>query len=70
MTRPKLHRIPLAEVLPIGSRPGLILTMSRGQWDALLAASYEAGDILLELDPRERPIAAYQKPGVQEGRAS
>lgn len=43
-------------------RPGQrVMTMSVGQWDALLAAAYERGWILLELDAKERPVRAYQK---------
>jgi len=58
--RPQLRQIPLSEALPL--RPGrLTITLSEGQWDALLAACYEGGDILLELDENERPVAAYQK---------
>lgn len=62
MTRPPLDPIPVSEALP--PRPGVItVTMSRGQWDALLAACYAAGDILLELDDQERPVAAYRRAG-------
>ena len=38
------------------------MTMSEGQWDGLLAAAYEHGWILLELDADERPMRAYRKP--------
>lgn len=55
-----LRPVPLTEVLPL--RPGtLTVTMSEGQWDALLSASYEAGAVLLELDAQERPVRAFQK---------
>ena len=58
MTRPTLHPIPLAEVT---FAPGTItMTMSAGQWDTLLAAAYEQGATLLELDGNERPVAAYR----------
>lgn len=70
MRRPQLRSIPLADVLPLGSRPGIIATMSRGQWDAFLAGAYEDGFVLLELDKRERPIAAYQRAGAAEAVAS
>lgn len=70
MMRPALRRIPLAEVLPLGSRAGLMATMSPGQWDPLLAALYEAGDTLLEVDVNGRAIAAYQKDHAEKGRAS
>jgi hypothetical protein len=52
-----LRPIPLAEVPGAGP----IITMSPGQWDALLAAAYAAGWILLEVDERERPVRAYRK---------
>lgn len=59
MNRPKLHSIPLAEVRLI---PGVvIITMSVGQWDALLAEAYRRGHTLLELDENERPIGAYRQ---------
>jgi hypothetical protein len=61
MKRPALVRIPLEAALP--PRPGtLTVTMSPGQWDGLLAATYETGGTLLELDRQERPIAAYRNP--------
>lgn len=62
MSRPHLHAIPLEEALPL--KPGkLTITMSEGQWDALLQAAYDAGDVLLELDDHEQPIRAYRRPG-------
>lgn len=64
MTRPALRSIPLADVLPLGSRPCVVMTMSRGQWDAILAGAYADGYVLLELDRRERPVAAYQRAGA------
>ena len=58
MKRPPLHAVPLDDVR-IG--PGVILvTMSTGQWDALLAEAYRRGHTLLELDDNERPVAAYR----------
>lgn len=61
MTRPELRAIPLADGC---LKPEEVtVTMSVGQWDSLLAASYEAGFVLLELDDDERPIRAYQKAG-------
>ena len=68
--RPPLRRIPLAEVLPLGSRAGLMATMSPGQWDSLLAALYEGGDVLVEVNVHGTPIAAYQKDHAEKGRAS
>jgi hypothetical protein len=59
MSRPTLHPIPLSAV---SFGPGTItLTMSAGQWDALLAEAYRRGHTLLELDEDERPIAAYRQ---------
>jgi hypothetical protein len=40
---------------------GRVVTMSRGQWDSLLAAAYEAGWTLLELDEHEKPVRAFRK---------
>ena len=58
MNRPPLHEIPLASVT---FSPGtLLVTMSTGQWDHLLAAAYQQGATLLELDDQERPVAAYR----------
>ena len=58
MNRPPLHEIPLASVT---FSPGtLLVTMSTGQWDALLAEAYRRGHTLLELDDQERPVAAYR----------
>ncbi len=59
-----LRPVPLAEVWP--PRPGHVLvTMNEGQWDPLLAASYEAGAALLELDAHGQPVRAFQKAGAQ-----
>jgi hypothetical protein len=45
-----------------GGVPGArIITMAEGQWDAMLAAAYEQGWILLELDANEVPVRAYRK---------
>lgn len=63
MTRPPLQAVPLADILPLGSRPVVVMTMSAGQWDSVLAGWYEAGAVLLELDADERPVAAYQRSG-------
>ncbi len=59
--RPPLRSIALADVLPLGSRHVVVMTMSVGQWDTILGGAYEAGFILLELDENERPVHAYQK---------
>ena len=62
MRRPDdLRVVPLAEVLPMGSQPGLFyVTMGPGQWDSLLAAAYAEGCVLLEMDGDERPVRAYR----------
>jgi hypothetical protein len=58
MNRPQLHPIPLSSVT---FEPGTVtLTMSTGQWNALLAEAYRRGHTLLELDENERPVAAYR----------
>lgn len=59
MRRPPLHPIPLAEVT--FARGTLTFTMSVGQWDNLLAAAYNQGATLLELDANENPVAAYRR---------
>lgn len=65
MKRPILRKIPLSSAIPF--RPGeLTVTMSAGQWDALLEAAYRSGAVLLELDDAERPVAAYQHPRAVE----
>jgi hypothetical protein len=56
-----LKPFPLADVLPLGRRGQLVMTMSLGQWDAMLASAYRQGWILLELDDDERPVRAYRK---------
>ena len=50
------------KAIPGGTRVPM-MTMSVGQWDALLSAAYEQGWILLELDDDERPVRAYRKGG-------
>lgn len=60
MTRPPLREIPLSDAWP--PLPGVVtITMSVGQWDNLLAACYEAGDVLVELDDQEHPVRAYRR---------
>ena len=59
MKRPLLHPIPLADVT--FARGTMTFTMSQNQWDSLLAAAYERGATLLELDDDERPVAAYKR---------
>jgi hypothetical protein len=58
LRRPLLRGIPLKAAWP--PRPGNVtVTMSRDQWDTMLAVAYDLGFILLELDDDERPVAAY-----------
>jgi hypothetical protein len=52
-----LRAVPLSEAFT----NNCVMTMSIGQWDAMLAAAYERGWTLLELDDSERPIRAYRK---------
>jgi hypothetical protein len=39
--------------------------MSPGQWDTALAATYDQGWILLEVDDQERVVKAYCRPPVE-----
>ncbi len=58
--RPLLDRLP--EIPSDLFAPGqIVVTMSIGQWDEILAAAYQQGCTLLELDDWERPVAAYRK---------
>jgi hypothetical protein len=52
-----LHPWPLANAL----KAARVMTMSVGQWNAMLAAAYDQGWILLELDDNEVPVRAYRK---------
>lgn len=59
-----LKPFPLAAALKVlsgGVSGARIITMGEGQWDSLLAAAYEQGWILLELNDNEMPVAAYRK---------
>jgi hypothetical protein len=58
--RQALHPFPLEQVALASGQ--LIITMSTGQWDAMLATAYEDGWILLELNDREIPVRAYRRP--------
>ena len=66
MTRPAdLTPYPLTKALAAldGADGGVVIvTMSTGQWDRVLANFYEAHCLLLELDEVERPVRAYRKP--------
>jgi hypothetical protein len=64
MRRPELNRLPLDRALEFLHKPGAgqcMITMSVGQWDMLLQEAYERGWTLLELDRKERPVAAYRR---------
>lgn len=43
------------------TEPVVYVTMSEGQWDPLLAAAYQQGCVLLELDADERLVRAYRR---------
>lgn len=58
MKRPILNEIPLEGGI---FESGLIVTMSPGQWDRLLAAAYDRGATLLELNDNEIPVRAYRR---------
>jgi hypothetical protein len=64
MKRPVLNETPLGGIM---MKPAVIVTMSVGQWDGLLAAAYDRGHILLELDDNETPIKAYRRKAVADG---
>jgi hypothetical protein len=63
MKRPKLNEIPIKEAMAgiLEGCGGLYVTMSPGQWDALLDTSYNSGATLLEIDQNEQPVKAYQR---------
>lgn len=56
----KLNEVPLSEINFL--KPGVIITMSTGQWDAFLETGYEHGFTLVELDENENPIKVYRLP--------
>lgn len=63
MARPELTEIPLDAALDslFGGTPGGNMTMSIGQWDALLQEAYSTGWTLIELDDDEIPVKAYRR---------
>lgn len=61
MSRPKLFEIPLPEI----KAGGRYITMSEGQWDALLSEAYQRFWILIEVNEDERPVRAYQMQASQ-----
>ena len=65
MSKPELNEISIVDALRAMSIASgqIIVTMSPGQWDALLEAAYNQGAVLLELDDDEDPRRAYRKGG-------
>ena len=63
-----LTPLPLDRAMDVltGAEPGRVVTMSEGQWDALLSAAYDADWTLLELDAEERPVRAYRLRNVEK----
>ena len=63
MQKPDLNEISIVDAFYAMSITSgqLIVTMSPGQWDALLQAAYNDGAVLLELDEQENPRRAYRK---------
>jgi hypothetical protein len=64
MKRPALDETPLGGII---LKPSVIVTMSIDQWDGLLAAAYDRGAVLLELDDDEMPIKAYRRKADPNG---
>jgi len=63
MKRPELNEVDLSTARTglFNGRGGLCVTMSPGQWDALLDEAYRRGALLLEIDQNEQPVRAYQR---------
>ena len=57
MTRPKLTEVSMSQI----KESRMVITMSPGQWDALLDEGYNRGALLLEIDQSEQPVKAYQR---------
>ncbi len=65
MKRPELNEVDLSTARTglFNGRGGLCVTMSPGQWDALLDEAYRRGALLLEIDQNEQPVRAdHRKP--------
>jgi hypothetical protein len=61
-SRPKLNQVPLPFPFPVPGR--CYITMSPGQWDALLQCAYDANWTLLEVDlvnGEEKIVRAFRK---------
>ena len=63
MKRPKLNEV---DIIAIAFEPGVILMMRPNQWDNFLAAGYENGSLLLEVDENETLLGAFQKVMMEE----
>jgi hypothetical protein len=63
MKRPELNEIDLSKAMGniLNAVPGVVVTLSPGQWDRLLQAAYDTGATLLEIDKHERPVKAYRR---------
>ena len=63
MKRPKLDPMSLADAMNeiLSCKPSVSVTMSVGQWDCFLQASYNQGHKLIEVDDNEMPVRAYRK---------
>lgn len=63
MKRPKLNEVPIP-TNPF--QPGCVcITISPGQWDALIKTMYDRGHLLLEIEEvngQEKVVRAYRKP--------
>ncbi len=57
MKRPKLTEVSMNRI----KESRLVITMSPGQWDALLDEGYNRGALLLEIDENEQPVKAYRR---------
>jgi hypothetical protein len=64
MKRPVLNETPLNGIM---AKPSVIVTMSIGQWDRLLAGAYDRGHTLLELDNNEMPVRAFRRKTSADG---
>ena len=58
MKKPELNQVSMDEVF---TKPGLVITMRKGQWDRTLKVAYDSGHVLLELNKNEKPVKAYRK---------
>jgi hypothetical protein len=45
----------------IFTKPGLVITIRKHQWDIILKVAYDAGHLLLLLNKNEQPVKAYRK---------